>query len=362
MGNGASAIDHRATPPDEAVAPRRALKRWTVFVLVGVALYCALYAWSEYLIHQYGKKNRFFMVNTAPLAAYDYAILGASHAMPFDFGDMNERLEQASGATILNLSAEGAGILLNRLLLDYFFAGHGAGAVVFFLDSFAFYSAKWNEARIDDAKLFQRAPLDIDLLRVLWRYPWARPMLPSYASGFLKINNANRFAPDVSDAEARFPRTYRPIAQIDRQRVDYLYPATIDPVQFQHYLAAFADLIGFARQKGADVIMVKPPTPARYRDKLPKEAEFDATVRGVLETNGVPLYDLSGTVTEDRFFYDTDHLNRDGVIACIDGQLGEILRRRRRPCRRSGRARRRSTALRSIAFTLRGCETFPTSC
>jgi hypothetical protein len=328
MGNGASAIDDRVAPPDTAMARRNTLGKWGIFVLIGIALYFALYAWSEHLIQVYGEKNRFFMVSTAPAALYDDVILGASHAMPFGFADMNERLEQASGARILNLSVEGAGILPNRLLLDYFFARHGTRTVVFFVDSFAFYSTQWNEERINDAKLFVRAPFDIDLVRALWRYPWARPILPSYASGFLKINNGNRFAPDISDGEAKFTRTYRPIAQIDRQRLAYLYPATTDPTQFRHYRAAFADLIGFARQNGADFIVVKPPTPARYRDKLPDEAEFDATMRSLLDLSGVPLYDLSTTITDDRYFYDTDHLNRDGVIACID-RLAEILRQHR---------------------------------
>jgi hypothetical protein len=327
MDNRAGVIDHSTSPP-EGAAPRSVAKTWVVFVVVGLVLYCTLYAWSEYLIYQYGLKNRFFMVNTAPPVAYDYVILGASHAMPFDFADMNETLERASGAKIINLSIEGAGILPNRLLLDYFFMRHDAKTVVYFVDSFAFYSEQWNEERINDAKLFERAPLDVDLLRVLWRYPWARPILPGYASGFLKINNADRFARDISDAEAtEFLRIYRPIPQIDRQRIDYLYPATIDPVRFRHYLAEFEGLIRFAKQNSTNFIVIKPPTPARYRDNLPKEAEFDATLRSLLMRNDVPLYDLSETITDDRFFYDTDHLNRDGVMASIHGALGDILRR-----------------------------------
>ena len=139
----------------------------------------------------------------------------------------------------------------------------------------------------------------------------------NYISGFLKINNQNRFAPDISDAEAtKFTRTYRSIAQIDRQRVEYLYPRVIEPARFQQYLAEFEGLLRSAKEHGAKVVVVKPPTPARYRDKLPKEAEFDATIRPLLEANGVPFHDLSTALTEDRYFYDTDHLKshrRDGL-------------------------------------------------
>ncbi len=310
--------------------PARFVKRAAVFILVGLALYSILYAGAEYLVYQYANKNRFSMVKFAPMANYDYVIVGASHAMPFDFGDMNDRLQQASGGSVINLSIEGGGIVPNRLLLEYFFAKRRARIVVVFLDSFAFYTPKWNEERINDAKLFHRAPLDLDLVRVLARYPSARPILLNYVSGFLKINNENRFTPDLSEAElTRFGRTYRPVAQIDRQRVAYLYPPVIDPVVLSRYLREFEALVELARGHGAKVVVVKPPTPRRYRDRLPNEAAFDAAVGSLLAAKAVPYHDLSTALADDRYYYDTDHLNRNGVAALIDGQLGDILRQNR---------------------------------
>jgi hypothetical protein len=301
-------------------------RRWGLFVLIGLALYLALYAWSEYLVYAYGSKNRFFMIRTAPPQTYDFVILGASHAMPLGFEDMNDRLEAASGSSIINLSTEGSGILPNRLLLDYLLTRHSAAHVLFVLDSFAFYSPQWNEDRLDTAML-QRAPLDPALVATLWRYPWARPLLPAYVSGFAKINNGDRFAADVPEAEAtKFNRTYRPIAQIDRQRIQFLYPAEIDAARFQHYLGEFESLVGFVRQRGMEMIVVKLPTPPRYRDKLPNEAAFDAAVVPLLTRLGVAYQDLSQAITENPYFYDTDHLNRDGVVKLIDEHLGALLR------------------------------------
>src|SRR5262245_13890786 len=110
------------------------------FVLIGAVVYLALYAAAEALVYAYGQKNRFFMIKTAPLASYDYVVLGASHAMPLDFEDMNQQIEALSGDKIINLSIEGGGILPNRLLFDYFLAGHQTKNVVYIADSFAFYS------------------------------------------------------------------------------------------------------------------------------------------------------------------------------------------------------------------------------
>ena len=106
------------------------LRRAAVFVGVGVALYVGLYAWAEWLVYQRADRNRFFMVRTAPSRQYDHVILGASHAAVFDFGDMNRRLEERTGARILNLAVVGGGVAVNRLLLDYFLTAHQTGAIV----------------------------------------------------------------------------------------------------------------------------------------------------------------------------------------------------------------------------------------
>src|SRR5262249_13071678 len=313
---------HEAAVTPAKPAHRRALRGAVGFVLVGVALYLALYAAAEALVYAYGQKNRFFMVKSAPLASYDYVVLGASHAMPLDFEDMNAQLEAASGAKIINLSIEGGGILPNRLLLDYFLARHATKNVLYVVDSFAFYSAQWNEQRLADAALLQRAPLDPTLLATLWRYPWARPLLPEYASGFAKINNRNRFQPDIPDAERNlFGRTYRPIAAIDRQRIRYLYPGDPDPAVFDRYLGHFRDLIRLARAHRAVFIASKPPLPPRVINLIPKEAEFDARLSALLEAEGAAFHDFTRVNNRDAFYYNTDHLNRDGVTAFIKEHL-----------------------------------------
>jgi len=303
-----------------------ALRRWPLFIAIGLLLYLGLYLWSEALARDHAERNRFFKVATAPLAKYDHVILGASHALPFDYADMNSALEQASGSTVMNLANEGAGILPNQLMLDYFFADHEAGNVIFFLDSFAFYSPEWNEDRLDSA-LFLRAPFDPTLVGLLWKYPWARDEILPYVSGFTKINNKDRFAPDRTEAElTKFEKTYRPIAQIDNQRIAYLYPETVPPETFEHYLAAFETLIDTAEAHGAEFIAIKPPTPPRYRDNLPNEAAFDAAIAEIVERRGIGYEDYSAALPDDANYYDTDHLNSTGVAAFIEANFAGLLR------------------------------------
>jgi hypothetical protein len=310
--------------------PRAFLRGAAAFAAIGFLLYGALYVLAEWLVYQHAERNRFFMVRTAPLAEYDYLILGASHAAVFDFDDMNRRLEAMTGARILNLSVVGAGVVVNRLLHDYFLQRHRANSILYVVDSFAFYSPDWNERRLEDARLFQRAPFDPALARLLPSSGASRTVALDYVSGFSKINNPDRFGPDRPAEAARFDRRYRPVDQVDRQRIAYLYPATIDDaarVNLRRYLEQFESLVDGARARGARVILLRPPLPQRTRSLIPGEAEFAVTLRESAARSGAELHDLSEAIDDPALYFDSDHLNRAGVTQLFERYLVGILRK-----------------------------------
>lgn len=300
------------------------------FVLVGLVLYGLVLAGSEWLVYEHGRRNPFFKIRTAEHTEYDHVILGASHAAVFDYREMNQRLEEATGARILNLATVGGGITINHLLYDYFSLDHRTDHVVYILDSFAFYSPEWNEERLQDASLFARAPWDPSLAWLLLRRPDARGMALDYVFGFSKINNPERFEPDLYDAEgSRFERTYRPIAQIDRQRIEYLYPnpGEMEPATLDEspYLEEFQELIRSARERGAEVIVVRPPIPERMQEMIPGEEHFSRTMDSIARLHGVEYHDFSSMSNDEELFYDSDHLNREGTLRFIERHLAEVL-------------------------------------
>jgi hypothetical protein len=315
-----------STWPDETSEVRGFLRRGVIFVLIGLVLYAGLYVVAENLVYRYTVRNRFYAVKTAPLAEYDHVILGASRAAVFDYQDMNAHLEEMTDARILNLSVEGGGVTINRLLLDYFLARHHTANVVYFLDSFAFYSQEWNEERIRDVRLYNRAPFDPVLARLLFQDPATRTVALDYLVGFSKINNPDRFKSDISEEEAvRFEKTYRPVAQIDRQRISYLYPEQVNQAVFERYLDEFEDLIRVLQEQGIGVIIVKPPIPERVYDMIPNEGQFDAAINEVLQRYNVEFYDFSAVGNAEEFFFNTDHLNRAGALNFCDNYLVQVL-------------------------------------
>ena len=307
---------------------RRFLRYGLFFLLVGVLIYSVVYIAADQLVYKYAIRNRFYAVKSAPLVDYDVVILGASHAAVFDYEDMNSQLEQMTGKKILNLSVVGSGITMNRLLLDYFLIQHRTRQVIYFVDSFAFYSKDWNEDRLQDVRLLDRAPFDPSLVQLLWQNPASRSVAFDYTVGFSKINNSDRFKPDITEDEAvRFTKTYRPVKQIDAQRIEYLYPKKMDPAIFQRYLTEFEDMLRYLQSRNIRVRVIKPPIPERMYRMLPNEAQFDVALKPVLDRNSVEFYDFSLVNNDESFFFNPDHLNRAGVLNFFESNLKNILAR-----------------------------------
>lgn len=304
---------------------RRFWRNGLAFVLVGILIYLCVYVAADQLVYRTAKRNRFFYVKTAQAAKYDVVILGASHAAVFDYEDMNAQLEQMTGKKIINLSIVGSGVAVNRLLLDYFLAQHQTQRVVYFLDTFAFTSKDWNEDRLQDVRLFDRAPFDPLLVQMLWQNPASRSIALDYTLGFSKINNTDRFKPDITDDETKFKTTYRPVKQIDTQRINYLYPKPVDQAVFQHYVTEFEEMLRDLASRHIQVTVIKPPLPQRMYQMLPNEAEFDAAIKPVLDRNSVEFFDYSLVNNDEKFFFNPDHLNRTGVLAFFDNYLKSIL-------------------------------------
>ena len=58
---------------------------------------------------------------------------------------------------------------------------------------------------------------------------------------------------------------------------------------------------------------------------IPGEAEFDAALEKLRERSGIELHVFSQVANDDKFFSDTDHLNRAGVLNFFEHYLKQSL-------------------------------------
>ena len=125
--------------------------------------------------------------------------------------------------------------------------------------------------------------------------------------------------------EGKYDRVYLPSEREARKRVEYLYPKEISEDVVEGYLGMFADLTSFVRARGISLVVLKLPVPAYYAALPPREDELTRRITAVLD-EPASFYDLSRVGNDERFFFDTDHLNRDGVRNLLNLRLGRILR------------------------------------
>jgi len=311
------------------------MKRWqrsAAFAVILLVLYAATYYAAERTL-VYGAEhndNRFFRVETLPEASYDYVVLGSSHALPFDFGGMNQELERRSESHIVNLASAGGGVVPNRLLMDYFLQKATTHNVIYVVDSFAFYSSEWNEARLNDKELFAQAPFDPTLVGLLASYVLSGRMGPSpaldYLSGFSKINNPHDRTSTITALEGWFDRTYKSTDRERAKRIDRLYLDGTDGATRDRYLDMFIDWISSLQERDIEVIVLKTPIPEVFYDVLPNEAAFDEVLAGRLNEAGAPFYNFSQVNNDPSYFFDTDHLNRTGMESFLENHLADLLR------------------------------------
>lgn len=310
----------------------QASERWrpsriVIFLLVGSALYAGLFVWSDRLLRSEAAQNPFLAIASAP-SGVDWLILGASHAFPLGLADMPEVIESRTGQSTQVLAVTGGGPFLLRLMAERWFTDHECRALVILLDDFGFADRRWNEDRLDDDDLLPKIPADVLTSRVLFDaisrgLPWQTWL--AQVTGFARINDRRRFAPPSWNAEGRFDSSPRPTSEAIRSRVAFLHPQAADGGSVRAALHDLEAVILLARSKEAQVILLRPPLPKAFRAALPDVPGLASGLTLLSQRLDVPIIDQSTLIPDPQFYFDTDHLNRRGVMLWLDLGLGALL-------------------------------------
>ncbi|MCR9087790.1 MAG: hypothetical protein NXH97_13715 [Rhodobacteraceae bacterium] len=308
---------------------RTPLKQAALFVGTFLVLYAAAVWIVERNLRQIEPETALQKLSAHDGTPVDWLVLGASHALPLDFGDVPDRLQSESGQTMLILAEVGAGPVYSAFVLDRALDELTARRVLFVADSFAFASENWNEARFSDRKLLAHMPLEVATARRLasrvteGKVPVTA--LADYLTGFSKLNPVDRFPTQGWQGQADFDKTHRTSRHAVSARIAYLYPdGAPDPEIIDTYLAELGGMIDAARRSGAEFLILKPPVPPEFSRALTGEAMFDAALAELAEVRSVPFLDHSAEVADPTLYFDTDHLNRQGVDTYYQDTLRDV--------------------------------------
>jgi hypothetical protein len=299
------------------------------FLGLFVLLYAAAVVVAEWIVARGDTETAFQKLLAARGAQVDWLVLGASHALPLEYGDVPGRLEADTGQSMLVLAEIGAGPLYIRFVLDQALQDLQADRLLFVLDDFAFHSPQWNEDRVAERSLLRRTPYRFATARSLAGMVFRQGVDPrglvDYLTGFSKLNPPQLFPPEGWRGAAAFEGRFRPSRHAVQSRLDYLYPEGQDAARAARYLDAFEGLVETARASGLAVTVMKPPLPDAFRTALPEDAEFEQALHDRLERMDLTLHDFSEVLGEPELYFDTDHLNDQGVDAFYRNHLRALL-------------------------------------
>lgn len=317
---------------DPTPRPARKLPLRTIGAFIGIllALYAAAFAIAERTVARGQAGTAFQKLLAARGERVDWVVLGASHALPLAFGDVPGRLESDTGQSMMILAEIGAGPLYNRFVFEQALKDLEVKHLLYAVDSFGFGSEDWNEARLGDRKLLRQTPLRLSTASTLGAFVLeghaAPPGLLDYLTGFSKLNPVDRFPQEGWRGAEDFDRSFRPSRHAASARISYLYPdGAPDRATVEHYLDILEGLFDSAEAAGVGIVVLKLPLPEAFRKALPGEDDFDRLLGERLASRGIPFHDLSETIDDPSLYFDTDHLNRQGVDVLYRDHLLGVL-------------------------------------
>lgn len=300
-----------------------------LFLALFLALYAALAAVAELRVGRGAADSAFQKILAARGSKVDWIVLGASHALPLSYGDVPARHAAATGETMLVLAEPGAGPVYAGFVARQALRDLRPRRVLWILDPFTFQSRAWNADRVEDRGLLRTTPLRPSTARLMAAMVVrdgvdARALL-DYLTLFSKLNNPRRFDPGEWEGVAAFDRAARPSRHAVASRIEYLYPDGSGMVQSRPAIDAFTSLIDEFREAGSEVVAMRLPLPAHFREALPPSEDLLAELRALMASRGVIFHDLAGVLDDPALYFDTDHLNRDGVDRLYATYLRAIL-------------------------------------
>lgn len=256
-------------------------------------------------------------------SAVDLVILGTSHGRNFARKGNHERVERILGQRVLNLSVGGGGgIIPGKIALDLFYEHNNkTPTVLYFIDSFVFYSRMWNE---ENDRFAQREPFSLGFLNHLFQ----NQVDPNVIRNYFREKLTYKWLAGKPDTD----RILRKMVTRDeisekRQLEETLYVDKESASSFQHYAEKLEALVTEAQAHHSNVIFVRPPT---LYGKERGEHRMIALLAQFKRKYGVEVYDYSKSMLNyDRFYQDYEdpvHLNTNGVIYFTERYLKPILK------------------------------------
>jgi hypothetical protein len=300
---------------------KKFFKTALLFIFINLIILCL----SIYIIHAVQSSNTYhnwetdsdllMMPENKPV---DLLLMGSSHARIFTRDKNHLRVEDILHKTMIDIGKGGGegGIITNLIMLKEFYArGNSAKQIVYFIDAWPFFTAKWNEK----SYFLTNEPMDIELTKLCLQYNVDKDVLLNYYKSKYTMDWLQR-KPKTREIN---DEVLQDISQeAIQKRLASLYIEPYDANQFNHYAKLLEDVVQTAKLHGSELIFIFPAT--LLDDNRGKEKVTALLQKFKIKYN-TPYYDYSNTILDYHYYYDHDHLNSNGIIYFTKKYLKPVL-------------------------------------
>ncbi len=250
---------------------------------------------------------------------YDAVFLGTSHGRIFSRFKNHDRVEKILGKNFINLSQGGERGGVNSLqsyLLYFYMRDNSAKTLAYFVDPFSFY----HKTLDDNPKIYINEPYRKDFYNLLVDQQTDKAIIDFYKTKDekgIKPIEYPEFNKDIEDTKVA---TLEGKALVDR--INYLYTDAYNREEFEKTLQTLLETIRIAQNHGTRVVVIVPTT--QFPEQLGDRFVLDALKEHASKSR-YEYYNYSTAITDPALYYDTDHLNTEGVLLFSEKYLKPIL-------------------------------------
>lgn len=249
----------------------------------------------------------------------DIVMLGTSHGRTFSRYGNHQRVENILQSRILNLSkGNGGGPFVESLFLSYFYEQKNkADVVLYFIDPWVFYSAKWNEENF----FLSEEPLNLNFLTLALKYGTDKQVIFNYLKTKLGVGWL------LTKPTISLLSDEKSLAMVDKEavekRIENLYPDGTNEDYARLQMRYMENMLDLASQNKTKTIFIIPPT---LLGNLPGHAQLIKRLEEWKKTYSIEFFDFSDSMSNPSLYADHDHLNSKGIDVFTQKFIKPILR------------------------------------
>lgn len=300
---------------------RKLLIKTGIFILLNAAIGTVLLSYIHYrdlhLKENYGQSES-VLITMPENQNFGLLVMGSSHGRMFSRHEMHDSLEQIIQLHVCNISKWSAGVVPEKVFLDYFYSrGNHAETAVYFIDPFALYSPDWNE----NLYVLNDEP---------FRYGFAWHVVTGPFNGDVSYNYVkSKFTDEWKNTEANtLPDISGKLDSISheaiRMQLAAWFRSGVKQENLDRYFEHFCKIIGELKDAGVKkIIVIIPPSLMGHFEGIDPLSEKMKVFR---HDSSVFFRNYNDWSKDPALFYDHSHLNATGAVKFMKEVLKDLIR------------------------------------